>query len=263
MKSYFSLFRNYANFSGVMKRGAYWTAVCIHMLILLIPLIPGIFYLKEINNVLPAPLDLTAENSMISNIYIPWVLPLWCFYNILMVIPLWSASVRRFHSLPRSGWWLLVGVIPLAGWYLVLSWLLQKGDYDEYMWRLKKAGPATYEEKRRETEGPRNGRWFFVVFLLLAAFGWFLNRQIMRSGSFETALTEIHEHIVSLMKELPSREKPAPANLPESLAEDTPQSILIYVRDKSFDPTPSPTPTPAPTAAPVPTKPIPPNIEIN
>ena len=59
--------------------------------------------------------------------------------------------------------WLLAGLIPLAGWFLVLSWLFQKGSYEEYMWRLKKAGPATFEEKRKEMERPRGGGWFFVA----------------------------------------------------------------------------------------------------
>ena len=49
MKSYFSLFRNYANFSGFMKRGAYWTAMIIHWLILLIPLLAATFYFLNRN----------------------------------------------------------------------------------------------------------------------------------------------------------------------------------------------------------------------
>ena len=40
MKSYFSLFTNYANYSGFMKRGDYWTAMIIHWIILLVPLYP-------------------------------------------------------------------------------------------------------------------------------------------------------------------------------------------------------------------------------
>lgn len=229
-----------------MKRGVYWTAVFIHALIVMVPLYPAVRRLIDLDYVLPS-------------FYIPWVLPVWCFYNILMIIPLWSAAVRRYHTLPRSGWWLLVGVIPLAGWYLVLSWLLQKGEYEEYMWRLKKAGPATFEEKRREAERPRNGGWFFVVFLILAASGWFINRQIMRSGSVETALREIQDRSISVLSPLLTNRDKEPEGSGNA---GTRESVIIYVRDASFDPTPSPTIIPQPTETPVPTRIIPGNIEI-
>ncbi len=246
MSSYFSLFRNYANFSGYMKRGAYWTALFFHALIVMIPLYPAVRRLIDAEYVLPS-------------FYIPWVLPIWCFYNILMIIPLWSAAVRRYHTLPRSGWWLLVGVIPLAGWYLVLSWLLQKGGYEEYMWRLKKAGPATFEEKRREAERPRNGGWFFVVFLTLVAVGWFLNRQIMRTGSVEATLRKIQERSEYVLSALPFYREQEPEGSGNT---EMRESVIIYVRDASFDPTSTPTPTPQPTETPVPTRIIPRNIEI-
>lgn len=262
MSSYFSLFRNYANFAGVMKRKPYWTALLVHCLILLIPLIPGAFYLMGKSNLLPEPFDLGVQNSLISSVYIPWVLPLWGFYFLLMTIPAWSASVRRLHTLPRSGWWLLVGVIPLAGWYLVLSWLLQKGNYAEYMWRLKKAGPATYEEIRRERERPRNGGWFFVVFAILAVPAWFLNQKMLSYGSVNKALAAIEVKGVSFLTALNT--VPAETPVPEqSGVLQITESIIIYKRDSSFDPTFTPTPTLEPTPTPVPTRTIPENIEIN
>lgn len=246
MNSYFSLFLNYSNFSGYMKRRDYWTALFFHGLILLIPLYPAVRRFLDPAYVLPS-------------FYIPWVLPIWCFYNILMVIPLWSAAVRRFHTLPRSGWWLLVGIIPLAGWYLVLSWLFQKGYYEEYMWRLKKAGPATFEEKRKEMERPRGGGWFFAVLAVLSVSGWFLNRQIRQTGSVEAALVQLLDKGQML---LPFGD-PGKQVSEENGSGTAPQSVIIYLRDPSFDPTLTPTPTPEPTRTPVPTSTIPAGIEIN
>ena len=239
MKSYLSLFLNYANFSGCMKRKAYWTAMLCHALILLIPLYPAVRRFVDPAYVLPS-------------FYIPWVLPIWCFYNILMVIPLWSAAVRRLHTLPRSGWWLLIGLIPLAGWFLVLSWLFQKGSYEEYMWRLKKAGPATFEEKRRETERPRNGGWFFPVFILLAVSGWFLNRQIMQIGSVDAALADLREKSEMMLKMLPREKSSDPLTPGETALETPPKSIIIYVRDASFDTALTPPPGPGSAETPVP-----------
>ncbi len=193
MKSYFSLFRNYANFSGFMKRGAYWTAMIIHGLILLIPLVPGIFFLLNKNDLLPAALNIADGTSLISKIYLPWVLPLWCFYFLLMVIPVWSATVRRLHSLPKSGWWLLLGLVPVIGWFILLIWLLQKGSYEDFLRRLKRARGendllGAFDNIVSIANRPRNGGWFFVVFALLAVGGWFLNREILRTGTQETVM---------------------------------------------------------------------------
>ena len=194
MRSYLSLFRNYANFSGFMKRGAYWTAMVIHELILLLPLVPGIFFLLNKNELLPAALNIADPNSLLSRIYLPWALPLWCFYNLLMVIPLWSAAVRRLHSLPRSGWWLLLGLVPVIGSFILLIWMCQKGDYEEYLHRLKRARRENSllnasTDTVAAASRPRNGGWFFVVLILLAVPGWFLNRQIRQSGLRETLRT--------------------------------------------------------------------------
>ena len=192
MKSYFSLYRNYANFSGFMRRGAYWMAMIIHGLILIVPLYPLGRYLVDTEYILP-------------DYYIPWVLPLWCFYFLLMIIPVLSASVRRMHTLPRSGWWLLIGLIPVIGWFIVLIWLLQKGNYEEFVQRVKMAGAGTAEDMIREAEKPRGGKWFFVVFAILAACGWFLNRQIIESGQQEVILKAIQnvnaEGLAALMED--------------------------------------------------------------
>ena len=154
MKSYIRLFRNYANFSGFLKRGEYWKAVIVHLLILSAPLVPAVLYLVN-------------ENYMLPGFYIPWVLPFWCFYYLLTRIPLLSAAVRRFHTLPRKGWWLLIGLIPAAGWFIVLIWLLQKGNYDRFEKRMSVILPGFAAAANK----PKKGGWFFAVFALLAAGG--------------------------------------------------------------------------------------------
>ena len=180
MKSYISLFRNYANFSGYMKRGNYWAAMIIHWLILLIPLYPLARFSVDTSYELPS-------------YYVPWVLPLWCFYFLLTLIPVLSATVRRLHTLPRTGWWILIGLVPMIGSFILLIWLLQKGNYEDFVRRLKQAG-ANNEVLGKLGSAidvmnrPRNGGWFFAAFALLAVGGWFLNRQIMQDGTADKVM---------------------------------------------------------------------------
>ncbi len=203
MKSYINLFRNYANFSGVLKRKPYWIAVLIHLLILLIPLVPGILFLLGKSDLLPAALDLADPDGFLTKIYIPWVLPIWCCYFLLTRIPLLTAMVRRLHSLPRNGWWILIGLIPVAGWFILFIWMLQKGTYDnlnDLNLRLQSAGMSRstaniFSEairlKMEQMERPRAGGWFFAVLALIAAGGFFLNRQVKQSEPLMAAVRDL------------------------------------------------------------------------
>ena len=200
MKSYINLFRNYANFRGILKRKSFWIAILIHLLILLIPLVPGILFLLGKSNLPLAALDLTNPAGILTKIYLPWVLPIWICYFLLTRIPLLSACVRRLHSLPRKGWWILVGLIPVAGWFIVLIWMLQKGTYDNLNnlnVMLQRAGMSrdianvfseSLRQKLKQMEKPRAGGWFFAALALLAAGGFFLNRQVKQS---EPVLTQV------------------------------------------------------------------------
>src|SRR5688572_1621716 len=40
-------------------------------------------------------------------------------YNLALVIPSLSVTVRRLHDINRSGWWLMIFVIPVAAFFAV------------------------------------------------------------------------------------------------------------------------------------------------
>ena len=42
-----------------------------------------------------------------------------------MLIPSLSVSVRRLHDTDRSGWWLLIGLIPLIGVIVLIVFFVQ------------------------------------------------------------------------------------------------------------------------------------------
>jgi uncharacterized membrane protein YhaH (DUF805 family) len=53
------------------------------------------------------------------------VAKLWSLANLLPGI---AVAVRRMHDIDRSGWWLLIGVIPLVGWIILIVWYCQQGS---------------------------------------------------------------------------------------------------------------------------------------
>ncbi|KQM71323.1 DUF805 domain-containing protein [Xylophilus sp. Leaf220] len=47
---------------------------------------------------------------------------------LALLLPSLGVGVRRLHDVGRSGWWLLISVIPLVGGLVLLYWMVQPGD---------------------------------------------------------------------------------------------------------------------------------------
>src|SRR4051812_17078147 len=47
---------------------------------------------------------------------------------VVMFLPMLSVQVRRLHDVGRTGWWLLIGLVPLLGILLLLYWAVQPSD---------------------------------------------------------------------------------------------------------------------------------------
>jgi uncharacterized membrane protein YhaH (DUF805 family) len=45
-------------------------------------------------------------------------------YELASTVPTWSCSVRRLHDIGKSGWWLLIYLIPLVGLILIVFFAL-------------------------------------------------------------------------------------------------------------------------------------------
>ena len=46
-------------------------------------------------------------------------------YSLALLIPTFAVSVRRLHDTDRSGWWLLIELIPLIGGLVLLIFMVQ------------------------------------------------------------------------------------------------------------------------------------------
>lgn len=94
----------YAVFSGRSRRSEYWFWALATSLVSLLLTI----------------LDLVFHNSLLGLIF-----------SLAVLLPGLTVSVRRLHDTGRSGWWLLIGLIPLVGAILLIVWMAsdsQPGD---------------------------------------------------------------------------------------------------------------------------------------
>lgn len=49
--------------------------------------------------------------------------------NLALLLPNLGLAVRRLHDTDRSGWWVLIGLIPLIGWILLIIWFVQDSQH--------------------------------------------------------------------------------------------------------------------------------------
>ena len=105
MNWYFIALKKYAVFSGRSRRKEYWYFYLFYILF--------IFVLTFID-VMIGTYDEVAEIGLFAGIFI-----------LFMLIPLLAASVRRLHDTDRSGWWLLINLIPLIGVIVFTVFTLQ------------------------------------------------------------------------------------------------------------------------------------------
>jgi uncharacterized membrane protein YhaH (DUF805 family) len=49
-------------------------------------------------------------------------------YGLAVLLPGLAVAVRRLHDVNRSGWWLLISLIPVLGILLLIVWFCRRGD---------------------------------------------------------------------------------------------------------------------------------------
>lgn len=101
--------RNYANFSGRARRKEYWYFVLIQSVLAFIATI--------------------IDYIIFSN------LGLFYFVTALgLFIPSLAVTIRRLHDTSRSGWWMLISIIPLIGSILLIVWLATETKPEVNQW---------------------------------------------------------------------------------------------------------------------------------
>ena len=48
--------------------------------------------------------------------------------SLVFLLPGLAVGARRLHDINKTGWWLLLGLVPLVGWVVLIYWGVQPGD---------------------------------------------------------------------------------------------------------------------------------------
>jgi uncharacterized membrane protein YhaH (DUF805 family) len=97
--------RKYAVFSGRSRRKEYWFFVLFVVVISIV--------LTSIDGLIGA-YDRSMGVGLLSTIF-----------SLAILIPSIAVSVRRLHDIDRTGWWVLISLVPLVGWIVLLVFHVQ------------------------------------------------------------------------------------------------------------------------------------------
>ncbi|HXD68485.1 MAG TPA: DUF805 domain-containing protein [Gaiellales bacterium] len=98
---YTDVIKQYAVFDGRASRPEYWW-----------------FFL--INTIISVVLDVVIPGATGQ--------VLGAIYALAVLLPSIGVGIRRLHDTNRTGWWLLVSLVPLVGWIWIIVLLALAGD---------------------------------------------------------------------------------------------------------------------------------------
>lgn len=102
-----TVFNNYATFTGRAARPEYWWWVLFSVVVsLVLGLLDSLLFHSQMGRGV----------GILGGIF-----------SLATLIPSLAVSVRRMHDVARSGWWLLIVLVPIIGALVLLYWFVQRG----------------------------------------------------------------------------------------------------------------------------------------
>jgi uncharacterized membrane protein YhaH (DUF805 family) len=106
MEWYLKVLRQYVDFAGRARRKEYWMFTLVNAIISIV--------LASIGSVLKISVFTVGIFGLL--------------YSLTVLLPNLAVSVRRLHDTDRSGWWLLIGLIPLIGTIVLIVFFATEGE---------------------------------------------------------------------------------------------------------------------------------------
>jgi len=102
MKWYFHVIKNYAEFNGRARRKEYWLFILFNLIFSL------------------AAMVLDSELGTSGIVYL--------IYAVIVALPSLAVTVRRLHDVEKSGWYILILLIPFIGAIGIIALTIKDGE---------------------------------------------------------------------------------------------------------------------------------------
>jgi uncharacterized membrane protein YhaH (DUF805 family) len=120
---YVGVLKQYVTFAGRARRREYWFYILVTVIVYAVLLI---------------------ADSATGTVSSSGIGALSGLYSLATLLPGLAVGVRRLHDTDRSGWWMLISLVPLVGPIVLLVFLVQdsKAEANPYGPNPKLSGPA-------------------------------------------------------------------------------------------------------------------------
>ena len=96
--------------TGRIGRGSFWRLISLFVVVYFMAVMTALFMVEMLGGSVSTDWDTSLSGAVF----------------VLFVLAVWIAivtSVKRLHDLNRSGWWMLLGLIPTIGALILFVWL--------------------------------------------------------------------------------------------------------------------------------------------
>lgn len=107
MNWYLAVLKKYADFSGRARRKEYWMFMVMNFIVGCIVSFLG---------------WIVGGTDGLITVSLPGL------YTLFVFLPSWAVTVRRLHDTNRTGWWILISIIPAIGFLVMLIFTLLDSD---------------------------------------------------------------------------------------------------------------------------------------
>ena len=107
MNWFVTVVKKYTEFSGRARRSEYWYYMLVYLII---------YAALAVVNVVTGTFSYTSGIGLLGGIF-----------ALALLLPSVGVGIRRLHDTGRSGWWLLLGLVPVVG-IVLLFFLAQDSE---------------------------------------------------------------------------------------------------------------------------------------
>jgi uncharacterized membrane protein YhaH (DUF805 family) len=108
MDWFFTVIKKYAVFSGRAGRPEYWYFTLIYLLASV---------LLTFFDIIAGTYNQKTDIGLLSTIFF-----------LALLCPVFAVTVRRLHDIGKSGWWMLISIVPIVGIIVLLVFVCKLGD---------------------------------------------------------------------------------------------------------------------------------------
>jgi uncharacterized membrane protein YhaH (DUF805 family) len=116
-----SCLRQYVGFTGRARRSEYWWFALFGLIVSIVA------------DLIDAMLGTMSD----SNVGV-----FGAIVGLALLLPSIAVAIRRLHDTSRTGWWILIGLIPIVGWIILIVFYVQDSHPDNKYGPSPKAGVA-------------------------------------------------------------------------------------------------------------------------